>query len=183
MRLKSYAIAALTASILIVPAVSAHVIEGDGSIAILLHLEPNDDPIIGKAAVAKFTVSDSSNEFAFEKCDCMFSVTHTEQDGRPEVTPAAFLIENKGRLASFSYVFKEGDYVLTLAAVPKPGAKFNPFTTVFNVQITNDGSTFAPPHIHEGHYLHTAVILAVFAVFFILHIRDRIRNKKETTGV
>jgi hypothetical protein len=53
---------------------SAHEVKHSGSLAILLHMEPLDDPPAGEPAGIYFSVEDSNNKFQFENCDCIVTV-------------------------------------------------------------------------------------------------------------
>lgn len=154
------------------PAV-AHMLDSKEEVTVLLHLDPHDNPVIGQSAVLEFTASNEENTFAFELCDCSVSVLFGTTT---EALPATAFISRQGKMAQVSYVFPAaGTYRIMLSGKPLSDAHFEPFKFIFDENISNDGSGFSLPQLHSGHGLHFASFGLVFAVFFGLEIRNRLR--------
>ena len=58
---------------------SAHIYRTDGAITVLLHTNPDDDPIVGQPAMLLFQVSDTTNHFNASKCVCKITISNQDQ--------------------------------------------------------------------------------------------------------
>src|SRR6266498_1495823 len=59
---------------------SAHVLKSDGSIGAVMHLDPEDDPVVGQQSHLHFEFKDRQKKFKPENCDCTFSVWQGEKE-------------------------------------------------------------------------------------------------------
>jgi len=154
----------------------AHMLDSGEEVIVLLHLSPSDNPVIGEPAVLEFTASNEESTFAFELCDCSVSVSYGTTT---EALPATAFISRQGSMAQVSYVFATADtYRIMLSGKPLGTAHFESFKVIFDEEISNDGSGFSLPHLHSGHGLHFAAFGTVFAVFFALEIRNRVKTAR-----
>src|ERR1051326_4919897 len=55
--------------------VSAHFLQTDGNISAVLHLDPDDDPIVARQAYLSFEVTDASKHFSAQNCNCQLTIT------------------------------------------------------------------------------------------------------------
>lgn len=125
----------LAAQFFLVNATSAHFLQSDGSIAITLHLEPDDDPIINQPAQLLFIVSDSKNQFNPANCDCRVEVSHDNQ-----ILLNQQLLEKNASSSVYAFsqsiTFPKADgYQIKLIGQPKSASSFTPFQAVFNVSM------------------------------------------------
>lgn len=57
--------------------VGAHEVKKAGSLDILLHMEPLDNPAVGENAQLLFSVADANNKFIFSDCECRVTVKNS----------------------------------------------------------------------------------------------------------
>lgn len=60
--------------------VSAHVLETDGSIGAVIHIDPEDDPIVGEQASFFFEFKDKEGKFNGTNCDCVAVISKNGQE-------------------------------------------------------------------------------------------------------
>ena len=54
--------------------VSAHILKTDKTVGAVLHIEPEDDPIVGQQSGFFFEFKDTTGKLKLENCDCTFSI-------------------------------------------------------------------------------------------------------------
>ncbi len=158
----------------------AHSIESDSTISALIHIDPNDNPVIGRSAFIEFSVTDTSEQFSFNRCDCSLTIKNHDRGTADQLKPDQLIIVNSNK-GGFSYTFSEkGSYDLTLAGTTTSEAeqKFEPFVLDFDIQVTNDGTGFYLPSLHSYSYLHTSLFVGVFVIFFLIHFYEKFKNWK-----
>lgn len=121
--------------------VFAHQLVTDGSIGVVLHVDPDDDPIANQNATFHFDFQDRENKFQLDHCQCTVVVM---QDGKElasaPLTPATLSI------ASYSYTFlAKGVYAIEVIGVPQPGDAFQPFTVRYSQRVARDGTASGFP--------------------------------------
>lgn len=113
----------------------AHTLKTDGSIGAVLHVTPEDDPIVGEATNFFFDIKDKSNKFTPESCDCIASIL---QDGKEISTQSLFQNNPNPSLedASFSYRFPQRNvYMIRIVGKPKTQGTFEPFTLEWDQRV------------------------------------------------
>ncbi len=130
-------IIALYLALLLLPvaSVSAHVLEADGSIGAVMHISPDDDPIVGEPATFYFEFKDKQGKFRSESCDCMFKVLKNEQEIFSEK-----LFQNSTATgldsALLSYTFPEKNvYQIKLSGSPKNDGDFQAFNLGYVLRV------------------------------------------------
>ncbi len=74
----------LLAVLVLIPLISsAHEIKKSGTLEVLLHMEPGDDPVAREEAQLYFSVTDSNEKFSYSNCDC--TVTASLQDSDTQI--------------------------------------------------------------------------------------------------
>jgi hypothetical protein len=143
---------------------SAHVLKSDGSIGAVIHIEPDDDPIIGEDATFFFEFKDKDNKFGLSRCDCSFSIF----DGNERVFSESFAkASGSGDLSSpeFTYIFpKKGVYTLTVIGKPLSDQDFKNFTLEYDLRVdreTGDQNS-------RNNFPLALVILTFLAIILIL---------------
>ncbi|MCC7356734.1 MAG: hypothetical protein IT410_03965 [Candidatus Doudnabacteria bacterium] len=157
---------------------SAHTLENVSSIGAVLHINPDDNPVVRQPATLVFSMSDQENLFNAKQCACTLSIKRGEDDlGSLDVSAISL---DKLELV---YTFPEvGLYTLTLNGIPKDGAIFEPFNLDFDLQVERTeaavGTDFKTFLLTHG--LHIILFGGAFAVVFAIHLRDLYRKRKQS---
>ncbi|GGJ85345.1 hypothetical protein [Deinococcus aquiradiocola] len=118
----------LAALTLAMPGASAHEIARDGNVGGLLHIEPDDAPVVGRANAFYFEVNQKGGTpVLLTQCACTLSVyaggvrAGATPLSRPRLTQA------KGELKGVLNFPTPGAYTLVLNGTPRAGATFGKF--------------------------------------------------------
>jgi hypothetical protein len=161
--------------------VSAHILETDGSLGAVLHINPDDDPIAKVQAVFFLEFKQKNGQFNPQNYACVVSITQDEQviysqnlfDMSSSPDSSGF---------SFSYVFpKKALYKLVVSGIPVAGES-PPFTLIYDIRVEREQEavrTKSPPW--GSRYLVLATLLAV-AALIILGLAIRKIAKKNRGG-
>ena len=131
----------LVLSLFLVPqTIFAHEIASDGPIAVAIHIEPGDDPIVGEPADIYLEILDVQKKFSPINCDCKAVIA---LDGREIFSTQLFEDDSEDSLNSnptFSYSFpKKGVYSVTIQGTPKEdGNGFSKFSVNFDVRVARE---------------------------------------------
>lgn len=123
----------------------AHILQVDGDIGVILHINPEDDPIAGEPSHFHFDFTDTKDQFRPEKCLCTIDIYTGENK-----LFSFKLDENepdRGKNGiSFAYTFpKKAIYKVVLVGSPKELNGFQPFSLSYDVRVGRD-STGHNPH-------------------------------------
>lgn len=128
--------------------VSAHKVEILEDVGGTLHIEPNDNPQAGKAALTRIALTRKGGQvIPLEQCNCQLAVypePHSE-DSPPLLKPPLKAVSAEGYegIPGAEIVFpKAGIYELELSGTPKAGATFKPFQ--LNYEVTVAAGSAAP---------------------------------------
>ncbi len=141
---------------------SAHVWKTDGNMSVLLHVNPNDDPIAGKPADLWLQVTDTTNRFNAKNCQCSVSIS----EGGKTLLSAPLSLWNGGpSIFAFSVPFTFPDpavYGIVVTGAPEGTSKFQNFRVQYNLRVErnpDDPSADSGPEFY--------LIMAGLAVFII----------------
>lgn len=115
--------------------VSAHILETNGNIGAVLHIDPDDDPIAGQQAGFFFEFKDKQNKFDPKLCDCTFIIS---EQGKQIFSQDLFASNSTPSLdnASVFYTFPKRDvYQVQVAGKPLAPNGFQPFTLTYNIRV------------------------------------------------
>ncbi len=155
--------------------VFAHVLLTDGSIGAVVHVNPEDDPILGQPANFFFEFKDKQNKFTPADCECQYSL---ELNGKVLAQGDLFADIQTPSLdnASFSYTFSEkGVYSVIVTGKPKVTDKFQSFRLQDTIRVERgDGNQSASSDSSSWFSLHTihfvifgvGALIALAIVFF-----------------
>lgn len=105
----------------------AHTLKVDGSIGVVLHVDPEDDPVAGETATFYFDIKDKQGKFSVNNCDCVAAVLQEE------------VIKEKVRLSSvpsIQYIFPStGIYKIELKGAPLQDGAFQAFDVRFDQRV------------------------------------------------
>jgi hypothetical protein len=147
----------------------AHILLTDGSIGAVVHINPEDDPIVGENADFFFEFKDKENRFSPQNCDCQYQISL----GDKQIAQGdLFGSSTNASLdqASFSVIFPEkGLYTIVISGKPKSPNSFTEFSLKDSVRI--ERTSGASPNKafdsnfltdHNLHYLVFGVGVAIF---------------------
>ncbi len=160
------------------PYVRAHTLETDGTIGAVLHVEPQDEPVVGQKATVFLDVKDTANKLLLSTCDCRVKITYKNS---VIFSLALFPKDPKTTSLTFPFIFPEdGRYVVQLAGKPKLDGTFQPFTLSYEVQTAKE----VPPtnslwkSSTTIHIIHAGAIVAIFLGFLIYYLLVEKKKKK-----
>lgn len=163
---------------LIIP-VQAHEIKSSGSLAVLLHMNPDDSPIVGEQATLIFAFTDVKGVFNVKNCECVASVKQKDNQLFSKALEGA--PEGYGSNASqIFYTFpKKGIYQVVISGKHRTGPNFEPFSISYNVRIERESSNQAPvdPLVKKAD--RTLLILSIVGIIGIIIIILSIRNLRK----
>ncbi len=153
----------------------AHQIKTDGSMSVMLHSDPNDDPYAGEPAILYFTFTDKDKKFRMEACDCRAYVAPYDQ--LPEIKDKGFLqaldssdIARVYGSYSFEYVFPRRDlYAVVVEGNPREEALFAPFRIIFDLRIAKGEDLTVPPpdSFFDSSFFLMAALTTLLLIFLI----------------
>lgn len=183
----------LTVGLMLPTVASAHVLKTDSSVGAVLHINPEDDPIIGQNASFFFEFKDTQNKFKPEDCECTFSIIQ----GNKEIhSQPLFQNNSKPSLtnAAAFYTFPEkGVYQIKVIGRPTKTNAFEPFTLTYDIRVARETdspinqplSGFVPfnqPWISK--YIVPLTALAIVLIFTIIALaRQKINKDPEPKGI
>lgn len=161
----------------------AHELQTDGSIGVVMHIDPDDDPIVGKPSTLSFEVTDSSKHFSPANCDCNLEI---ESGGKQLVNSLLQPDASNQSIFSFSLPFtfaQKGSFDVTFSGHPKVSGAFSDFKVLYQVPVsrTNSLPTLASfVHLfHPAHLFDLFLIIFGFIIAYIWQwIEDRNRKSK-----
>ena len=158
----------------------AHFLQTDGSIGAVLHVSPNDEPVVNEQANFFFEFNDKDNKFKADNCTCTISIIEA---GKQIASQSLFQNNTNPGLtnASFSFTFPERDlYEVKVTGQPLTPNAFQPFTLSWNFRLdreVNGISTTAQPSFFATH-MTVFIILGIFIFTSFFYIVTRITSKK-----
>lgn len=147
----------------------AHILLTDGSIGAVVHINPEDDPIIGENADFFFEFKDKENKFSPQNCDCQYQISL----GDKQIAQGDLFGSNTNASldqASFSVIFPEkGLYTIIISGKPKSPNSFTEFNLKDSVRIERTSGALSNKAVgsdfltdHNLHYLVFGVGVVIF---------------------
>ena len=121
--------------------VAAHKVQTAGDVGGTLHIEPNDNPQAGKAALTWIALTRKGGQvIPLQQCNCQLAVyaQPRTKSSSPLLQPPmkAVSVERYKNVPGAEIVFpKPGSYLLELEGTPKAGDNFKPFQLNFQVTV------------------------------------------------
>lgn len=160
--------------LVLTPTASAHVLSRDNTIGGVIHIDPEDNPIVAKNSAIYIDIKDTNNKFFGENCICTVNVTKNNQ----LLTTLSTNGDNQSLRTD--YVFSEkGIYTLTLNA-RSTNNSFDPFSLDYTVRVEREEKVGKQSQdtAFELHTIHFISIAAVFIFFIILLVVNKLRETK-----
>jgi hypothetical protein len=160
--------------------VSAHVLQSDGNIGAVMHIDPNDDPTAGQPSSLYFEFKDKQSKFGSENCDCQFIVLR--QDAQIYTQPLFQNAQSNTLNAFVQYTFPTIDvYQIKVTGKPLTPNAFQPFALTYNVRVSRTTSTTSN---HSSNTLvfgmFTLIGLGCIGLFVLIMRKNKARSKKTT---
>jgi hypothetical protein len=136
--------------------------------SVLLHMEPQDSPVVNDPATLFFSITDSEKAFENSLCDCHITIFDKDKKIFEER-----LIKNEPDfgLNVFSTEFsfpKKAVYRVIFDATPTTVGIFNPFSIEYYVRIERTSinqNPVNPVNPIEGHFLDAEVLIYLIGIF------------------
>ena len=142
--------------------VQAHVLKVDRSIGAVLHIDPDDDPIVGEPAYFFFEFKDKKNVFKPEFCDCTVSII---KDGISVYSQPLFQDNPTADTnnASFAYIFPEKNiYQVKVEGNPNKPKAFQPFSLTFDIRVARTSDTTGSTPTRRPYVLYAVLFIISF---------------------
>ena len=143
---------------------SAHILATDQNIGAVLHVDPDDDPIVGQQSSFFFEFKDKQNKFQPKNCICIFSIL---EGGKNIFSQSLFQDNTDPNLSSASvfYTFPQKDvYKIQVVGRPTTPGEFQSFTLVYDLRVERESNN--QPSTNQNwfstHIIHIIVALAIF---------------------
>lgn len=151
----------------------AHVLQTDGTIGGVLHIDPNDDPVAGEVSSFFFDLKDTANKFTLSDCICKIALT----SGKKTVYETTLSTD-----PFFTYTFPDpGVYTLTLQGT-SANQQFQPFTLSYVIRVEK-GTTASESSSSGGGSTFLTVLSYVLPllVVVVIVVAFRLRGRKRTS--
>lgn len=156
----------------IVPAISyAHELQSSGPIHIIMHIEPDDNPISGKQSTLVFYVFDDQENFSGTHCDCNVSIT---MDGT-NLLSKLINIGDKGfnHVGELPFSFPMlGYYQIHFSGKPIDGSNFQAFNLNYGQDVSKAAYIDPTSAPDRPFFIGSAVLLLAIMGFALWVVRE-----------
>ena len=157
----------------------AHTLQRDEPIGALLHVSPDDDPIVGQPSTLLFEFQDSTQKFTVATCECVATILRAGEKIY-ELPLSAESVPGSAVHAAFAFVFPAEDtYRLEVSGTPTVEGRFEPFVLTYDLQVARTASQWPRLHVHSLHLIGAGIV-PVFVVGMVLFKRFQKVTKKPT---
>ncbi|HYC79951.1 MAG TPA: hypothetical protein VEC17_02905 [Candidatus Binatia bacterium] len=176
------------AMLLVLPAMAAqaHEVKHSGSLSILLHMEPLDDPAAGEQGQLYFSVEDSNNKFKVSDCDCQVIVELAGQELlNRKVTPEDEAPDWGANVMRIPFVFPSRNiYQVSIIGKSKTNS-FADFTLEYDKRIERESVT--QPHTQKTGEEDSNFLTNYYAIgggiiilgIIVYEVNNRLRKKNK----
>lgn len=144
----------------LVSPINAHVLKTNGTIGAVIHIDPEDNPIVGQAATFYLSFKDTAERFQLANCTCQARILRNGQPIATE-TISSGLKPNEG---TFQFTFPErAVYQVEVAGTPNDRGAFDAFTFRYDLRVERT----AQPSSGDDtlfHTIHYSVIIAAMLI-------------------
>ncbi len=164
-----FLIALFLVSLLFAPLASAHILQSNGSIGAVLHIDPEDDPIAKQQAGFFFEFKDKEQKFKPENCECTFKII---EGGKEMYSQRLFQNNQNPSLsnASVLYTFPQKDiYQVIVTGKPLAPNSFQPFTLTYDIRVTREATKSSSP-VQNTNWFSTHIIHLIGGIIILLFV-------------
>jgi hypothetical protein len=139
----------ISLSWLFIKPASAHIYITDRNITVLLHTNPDDDPIVNQPASMLFEITDKTNRFQVADCDCSVMISRQGQ----MLLNSPLLTFNTPSIYEFTMPFtfpEKAVYEITFTGKPKTANAFQAFQVQYNLRVDRDAGQAANPQTNTS---------------------------------
>jgi len=149
--------------LLLVTPVSAHILKTDGSIGAVLHIDPDDDPIINQPAYFFFEFRDLKNKFNLDSCSCTLNI---EKDGQQVFSQSLNAGGNKTTSANLSYTFNQKGVYQVKVSGSSLDNSFSSFTLNYDLRVSRESGNKTPNSLMLTLFAPAAIIVVFLIITF-----------------
>lgn len=163
----------------------AHILDRDDSMGVVIHIDPDDDPIVGEGSTFFFEYKDKENKFQISNCNCFLQIYDPNNEKVFDVNLLETKISGHGHKASNSetaagieFVFDDkGVYKIKLNGNPKDGTSFKSFSIEDTIRVERVSKTKIQVHddkskFHERSAIHLFFFLFIAVAFVVFQISN-----------
>lgn len=165
---------------------SAHLLTTDRNIGGVFHIEPDDDPIVGKMAFFAIEIKDKTNKFTASTCQCTVKII----EGGNTVYSKDIVSPPSESTLTFSYIFPKKDiYSVVISGKPKADKAFQEFSLTDDLRVSRQEQPIAPSDSIGGanktsdfissHLIHFGIGAAIILIGIFLSVIKRIEHVKK----
>ena len=155
----------------------AHELQNDEPMRALLHISPDDDPIIGQPATLLLEFKDTTKKFAVADCNCIATIRQSGQELYSEPLSAQSVPGSRVH-AAFAFTFPKKDiYQLEVSGTPRAEHSFEPFTLSYDLRVAREASDRARLGVHLLHFIGAGIIVVFTAGLIMYNYFNKRRAK------
>lgn len=163
------------------PLTLAHELVTDGTIGAVLHIEPEDKPILNQQTRFLFEFKDRANKFDPTHCNCIFRIV---QFGKEIYRQPLLQDKNSSSIWNENafYTFTQpGNYTVEIIGKPQKNNLFQAFILSYDLQISKEGKIISQDthswiSTHSFH-LFGGILIGIFVIGAF--IRETVIEYKE----
>lgn len=154
----------------------AHILESEGSVGAVLHINPDDDPLANNESIIYLEFKDKNNRFQLQNCDCTVTVLKSGEKIHTQSLTPTNDTENTG---TFNYIFPEKNiYKIKVTGKPYQGNSFEDFTFTYDIRVARENSDNLTRDNEKKQYNVPWLYITLTLLVFILSIIVIIKRKQ-----
>lgn len=154
----------------------AHVLQNNGSIGAVLHIDPADDPVAKEQSTLFFSFKEKANAFKLSECECIFTASAEKKVLYTQ--PLTQTDSNSESDAVVSYIFPEKNvYILTVSGKPLVKDTFKPFSLSYTIRVEQEGQQTTKQNTSSMPFIPIAIFGVAILTIFVMIKR---RKQKQT---
>ncbi len=187
------ALSALCAPAVLPLSASAHILETDGTIGGVLHIDPNDAPVADSPAHFFFQFKNSAGDFNLAQCDCTISIQYPEN---PATLFSLHLLNGTTTnllgssispliapdTLSFFYTFPQRAVYIVTVNGTSTNTSFPSFVLSYDIRIDTQAPPSAAPSLWQQllqeHLTHLIIVVVGIGIGIVITIMDKKKRKK-----
>ncbi len=144
--------------------VLAHVLETDGSIGAVMHIDPDDDPIVATPSYFFFEFKDTKGRFDLKNCNCKVSILKDKNQ----------IYSSSLSNPTFTYVFPERNVYQIKVEGKAINNSFQDFKLIYTVRVERQNV------IPNQNISFVSLFVVLFFVIITLFLLFKRKNEKNT---